>query len=59
MHCIVLMMFWRFRRVYSTIFRQSLSILLSLCEVGVNPEALAVVVKELQKEKNSIIATNT
>jgi len=30
--------------------RQTLSLLTSLCENGVNPEALAHVVKELQKE---------
>ena len=30
--------------------RHSLSILLSLCEHGVNPEALAMVVKELRRE---------
>ena len=30
--------------------RETLSILVTLCESGVNPEALAVVVKELRKE---------
>jgi mitotic-spindle organizing protein 1 len=30
--------------------RTSLSILVSLCENGVNPEALAAVVKELRRE---------
>jgi len=30
--------------------RESLSILVSLCEHGVNPEALAAVVKELRRE---------
>ena len=30
--------------------RTSLSILVSLCEIGVNPEALAAVVKELRRE---------
>ena len=30
--------------------RQTLSILVSLCENGANPEALAAVVKELQRE---------
>jgi mitotic-spindle organizing protein 1 len=36
--------------------RQSLSILVSLCEHGVNPEALAAVVKELKREAASIRA---
>ncbi|XP_027188189.1 mitotic-spindle organizing protein 1B-like [Cicer arietinum] len=31
--------------------RHSLSILIALCDLGVNPEALAAVVKELRKEK--------
>ena len=30
--------------------RETLSILVGLCETGVNPEALAAVVKELQRE---------
>mmetsp|Transcript_26657 Transcript_26657/g.30631 ORF Transcript_26657/g.30631 Transcript_26657/m.30631 type:complete len:83 (-) Transcript_26657:1073-1321(-) len=30
--------------------RKTLSILVSLCECGVNPEALATVVKELKRE---------
>ena len=30
--------------------RETLSLLVSLCENGVNPEALAAVVKELRKE---------
>ncbi|KAJ7517676.1 hypothetical protein O6H91_21G034800 [Diphasiastrum complanatum] len=30
--------------------RQTLSILVALCEHGVNPEALAAVVKELRRE---------
>ncbi len=34
--------------------RQSLSILMSLCENGVNPEALAAVVKELRRESAAL-----
>jgi mitotic-spindle organizing protein 1 len=34
--------------------RKTLSILLSLCECGVNPEALAAVVKEIKREANSV-----
>ncbi|XP_052199476.1 mitotic-spindle organizing protein 1B-like [Diospyros lotus] len=30
--------------------RHTLSILISLCELGVNPEALAAVVKQLRRE---------
>lgn len=30
--------------------REQLSILISMCESGVNPEALGVVVKELRRE---------
>lgn len=33
--------------------RESLSILLELTEAGVNPEALAALVKELRKQKES------
>ncbi|KAK2412282.1 mitotic-spindle organizing protein 1B [Trifolium repens] len=31
--------------------RHTLSILMALCDLGVNPEALAAIVKELRKEK--------
>jgi mitotic-spindle organizing protein 1 len=34
--------------------RTSLSILVSLCENGVNPEALAAVVKELRREASAL-----
>merc|ERR1711907_774656 len=34
--------------------REQLSILISLCENGVNPEALGVVVKELRREASAI-----
>ncbi|KAL9442333.1 hypothetical protein AB3S75_020770 [Citrus x aurantiifolia] len=30
--------------------RHTLSVLIALCDLGVNPEALAAVVKELQRE---------
>ncbi|GAB4845519.1 Glc7p regulatory subunit [Ancistrocladus abbreviatus] len=33
--------------------RQTLSVLISLCELGVNPEALAAVVKELRTDTSS------
>ncbi|XP_061348093.1 mitotic-spindle organizing protein 1B-like [Gastrolobium bilobum] len=33
--------------------RHTLSVLIALCDLGVNPEALAVVVKELKREKIS------
>eukprot|EP00471_Norrisiella_sphaerica_P006374 CAMPEP_0184482954 /NCGR_PEP_ID=MMETSP0113_2-20130426/4556_1 /TAXON_ID=91329 /ORGANISM="Norrisiella sphaerica, Strain BC52" /LENGTH=73 /DNA_ID=CAMNT_0026863021 /DNA_START=33 /DNA_END=254 /DNA_ORIENTATION=- len=34
--------------------RQTLSILISLCENGVNPEALSSVVKELRRETSAL-----
>jgi len=34
--------------------RETLSILVALCENGVNPEALAAVVKELKREAASL-----
>ena len=34
--------------------RETLSILTSLCEMGVNPEALAAVVRELRRESDAI-----
>jgi len=34
--------------------KQTLSILVSLCENGVNPDALAAVVKELKREGKAI-----
>jgi mitotic-spindle organizing protein 1 len=37
--------------------RQTLSILIALCEHGVNPEALAAVVKELRREAAALSAT--
>ncbi|KAL8105659.1 hypothetical protein AgCh_029456 [Apium graveolens] len=33
--------------------RHTLSVLIALCDLGLNPEALAAVVKELQKEPSS------
>ena len=33
--------------------KETLSILVSLCESGVNPEALAAVVKELRREQSA------
>lgn len=38
--------------------RQSLAILIALCEHGVNPEALAAVVKELRREAAALEAKN-
>lgn len=32
--------------------RHTLSVLIALCDLGVNPEALAAVVKELQRESS-------
>ena len=34
--------------------KQTISILVSLCELGVNPEALAMCVKELKRESNAL-----
>ncbi|RDX88393.1 Mitotic-spindle organizing protein 1B, partial [Mucuna pruriens] len=34
--------------------RHTLSVLIALCDLGINPEALAAVVKELRKEKPSL-----
>ncbi|KAF1884449.1 hypothetical protein Lal_00028327 [Lupinus albus] len=34
--------------------RHTLSVLIALCDLGVNPEALAAVVKELRREKHSL-----
>jgi len=39
--------------------RTSLSILVSLCENGVNPEALAAVVKELRREASALKQTGS
>lgn len=36
--------------------RETLSILIALCENGVNPEALALVVKELKRESQDFRA---
>lgn len=33
--------------------KESLSILVTLCEAGINPEALAAVVKEFRREANT------
>ncbi|XP_019057914.1 PREDICTED: mitotic-spindle organizing protein 1B-like [Tarenaya hassleriana] len=33
--------------------RHTLSVLIALCDLGVNPEALAAVVKELRRESSS------
>jgi len=38
--------------------RESLSLLVGLCESGVNPEALAATMKEIRNEANSIPSTN-
>lgn len=38
--------------------RSTLSILVSLCENGVNPEALALVVKELRRESDALKVIN-
>ena len=35
--------------------RETLSILVSLCENGVNPEALAAVVRELRREAKAVV----
>lgn len=34
--------------------QQALSICVSLCEAGINPEALAAVVKELRRESSAL-----
>jgi len=39
--------------------RTTLSILVGLCESGVNPEALAAVVKELKREAASLKVSNS
>ncbi|KAJ3352242.1 hypothetical protein GGF32_003847 [Allomyces javanicus] len=38
--------------------RQTLSICLALCEAGVNPEALAAVIKELRAEQRAAAAVS-
>ena len=38
---------------------ESLQICVKLCEAGVNPEALAAVVKELRREGQMLNASNT
>ncbi|KAL2946137.1 hypothetical protein AAZX31_U002300 [Glycine max] len=38
--------------------RHTLSVLIALCDLGVNPEALAVVVKELRKGKPSLLSSS-
>jgi mitotic-spindle organizing protein 1 len=37
--------------------RETLRILVGLCEAGVNPEALALIVKELRREAAAVKAT--
>ncbi|KAG6548191.1 hypothetical protein Mapa_010242 [Marchantia paleacea] len=44
--------------INSGLDRQTLSILIGLCEHGVNPEALATVVKELRREAAAIESTS-
>ncbi|VVB08624.1 unnamed protein product [Arabis nemorensis] len=39
--------------------RHTLSVLIALCDLGVNPEALAAVVKELRRESMPELATTT
>ena len=39
--------------------RNTLAILVGLCEAGVNPEALAAVVKELRREGQALDAAET
>lgn len=39
--------------------RHTLSVLIALCDLGVNPEALAAVVKELRRESMPEPATTT
>ncbi|KAJ8759472.1 hypothetical protein K2173_007084 [Erythroxylum novogranatense] len=38
--------------------RHTLSVLIALCDMGLNPEALAAVVKELRREASSSPLTN-
>ena len=39
--------------------RSTVSILIGLCECGVNPEALAMVVKELRREAEAMDSSNS
>jgi len=39
--------------------RSTVAILIGLCECGVNPEALALVVKELRREAEAVVTSNT
>nr|CAG8574549.1 241_t:CDS:2 [Entrophospora candida]CAG8584120.1 13721_t:CDS:2 [Entrophospora candida] len=39
--------------------RETLSLCINLCENGVNPESLAVVIKELRREFNSIKSSSS
>lgn len=39
--------------------RHTLSVLIALCDLGLNPEALAALVKELRKEKNPPLSSST
>ncbi|XP_042500629.1 mitotic-spindle organizing protein 1A-like [Telopea speciosissima] len=39
--------------------RHTLSILITLCDMGLNPEALAALVKELRREPSSSPSTTT
>ncbi|KAI4341223.1 hypothetical protein MLD38_025973 [Melastoma candidum] len=38
--------------------RHTLSVLIALCDLGVNPEALAAVVRELRRERSASAATD-
>ena len=42
------------RLLQTDLDRETLTVLVSLCEAGVNPEALAAVVKELRRESANI-----
>lgn len=43
----------------TSLSKETLSILAGLCEAGVNPEALAVVVRELRREAQAIEAAES
>jgi len=52
--CVFPVVVYEISRLLNTgLDRQTLSILISLCEAGVNPEALAAVVKELRVQASA------
>ena len=56
--CLLLPVVYEISKILNTgLDRETLSILIGLCECGVNPEALALVVKELRRDSQNALRT--